>query len=117
MNLVFFGTLVAKARQTYGIKAPAVSGNEQFERIYRVHINTLELLVVFFPSAYAAAHYWPSWIVAIAMCVYIAGRFVYWRSYTANPSSRTLGFTLSIAPVMALALCALVPALLGKSAA
>jgi hypothetical protein len=117
LQYIFFGTLVAKARGTYGIKAPAVSGNEQFERMYRVHMNTLELLVVFFPSAYAAAHYWPRWIVAITMCVYIVGRFVYWRSYVANPSSRTLGFTLSILPVMTLALCALVPALLGKSAA
>ena len=49
--------------------------------------------------------------------IYVVGNVVYWRSYIANPASRTLGFTLSIAPIMALALCALLPALLGKSAA
>ena len=117
LQYIFFGTLVAKARGTCGIKAPAVSGNEQFERVYRVQMNTLELLVVLFPSAYAAAHYWPKWVIAAAMCVYLVARFVYWRSYIANPASRTLGFTLSLAPVLALALSALVPALLGKSAA
>jgi len=117
LQYILFGTLVAKARQTYSIKAPAVSGNANFERMYRVHMNTLELLVVFFPSAYAAAHYWPQWAVAAAMCVYLAGRFVYWRAYVANPASRTLGFTLSLAPNMVMALGALVPALLGRSAA
>ncbi len=117
LQYIFFGTLVAKARDTYGIKAPAVSGDEQFERMYRVQMNTLELLVVFFPSAYAAAHYWPQWAVAAAMCVYLIARFVYWRSYIANPASRTLGFALSLAPIMVMALSALAPALLGTSAA
>jgi glutathione S-transferase len=117
LQYVIFGTLVAKARGTYGIKAPAVSGNEHFERRYRAHMNTLELLVVLLPSAYAAAHYWPGWAVAAAVLVYLLGRVVYWRAYVTEPASRSLGFTLSIAPVLALALCALVPALLGKSAA
>lgn len=109
-----FGALVGKARGAYGIKAPAVVGAEPFERVYRVQMNTLEMLVALLPSLYAAAHYWPSLYVAAAGAVYLVGRIVYWRAYVASPSSRSLGFVLSIAPILGLALAALVPALLGK---
>jgi len=47
--------------------------------------------------------------------VYLVGRIVYWRAYVASPSTRALGFLLSIGPILALALAALVPALLGKT--
>ncbi len=117
LQYIVFGTLVAKARQTYSVKAPAITGNEQFERRYRVHANTLELLVVLVPSTLASAHYWPGWVVAVAVSVYLIGRLIYWRAYVAEPSSRSLGFTLSITPIVALALSALLAALVGKSAA
>ena len=35
--------------------APAVTGNEYFERAYRVHINTLEQMVFFLPSMWLYA--------------------------------------------------------------
>ena len=117
IQYLVFGGLVGKARGTYGIQAPAVTGNEQFERVYRVQMNTLELLVVLFPSMYAAAHYWPQWVVAAAGGVYLVGRVLYWRAYVSEPKSRGLGFMLSIGPVFALALAALVAALLGKAVA
>lgn len=115
LQYIAFGTLVAKARGTYGVHAPAVTGSEPFERIYRVQMNTLELLVAFVPALYAAAHYWPSLYVAGAGAVYLVGRIVYWRAYVASPASRSLGFGLSIFPILSLALAALVPALLGKT--
>jgi glutathione S-transferase len=117
IQYLIFGSLVGKARGQYGVKAPAVSGNEQFERVYRVQMNTLELLVVFIPALYAAAKYWPGGVVAAAGAVYIIGRVVYWRAYVTAPSTRALGFVLSIGPVFGLALAALVPALLGKAVA
>ena len=41
--LQFFGFMIAvgRARARYGVKAPATSGNEDFERVYRVQMNTL----------------------------------------------------------------------------
>jgi glutathione S-transferase len=115
IQYLLFGSLVGKARGQYGVKAPAVSGNEQFERVYRVQMNTLELLVAFLPALYAAARYWPSWIIACVGAVYLVGRIIYWRAYVTAPASRGLGFVLSIGPVFTLALAALVPAVLGKS--
>ena len=91
--------------------------NEQFERVYRVQMNTLELLVAFLPALYAATRYWPGWAIACVGAVYLVGRVIYWRAYISAPASRGLGFALSIGPVFVLALAVLVPAVLGKSAA
>src|SRR6266404_1868514 len=46
---------VSRARAHYGIRAPSTSGDEQFERIYRVHMNTLENALVFLPALWPAA--------------------------------------------------------------
>lgn len=115
LQYLVFGSLVGRARGRYGVKAPAVTGHEQFERVYRVQMNTLELLVPLLPALYVAARYWPAWVVAAAGAIYLVGRIVYWRAYVAAPASRGLGFMLSIGPVFGLILAALVPAVLGKA--
>lgn len=106
-QLMFFGVMVGHARAKYGVKAPAVSGHEMFERAYRVQMNTLELMVVFVPALFIAAQYWPQAWAAGAGVVYLIGRFIYWRSYIKAPSSRELGFGLSMLPVLALLIGAL----------
>ena len=45
-----FALAVGKARETYGVAAPATTGNALFERYYRVQMNTLELLVMLLPA-------------------------------------------------------------------
>ena len=54
LQYLVFGGLVSRARTRHGIKAPAITGHPQFERVHRVHVNTLELLVAFLPALYAA---------------------------------------------------------------
>ena len=112
-QLVFFGVLVGRARGRYGVKAPATSGHEGFERAYRVQMNTLELMVAFLPALFIAAKYWPPTWVAVAGAVYLVGRLVYWRSYTAAPASRGLGFALSMMPILALVIGGIAGALRG----
>ena len=51
----FFSIKVGQARGKYGVKAPATTGNEMFERYNRVHQNTLEQLVMFFPSPFSTS--------------------------------------------------------------
>lgn len=106
-QLLFFSILVGRARGLYGVRAPAVSGHEMFERAYRVQMNTLELMVAFLPVLYVAARYWPPPWVAGVGAVYLVGRLIYWRSYTAAPASRALGFALSMIPILALLIGAL----------
>jgi uncharacterized MAPEG superfamily protein len=99
-----FGTAVGNARARYGIKAPAITGEEHFERYFRVQQNTLELLIVFLPVLAIAAAYWnPVWVAAIG-AVYLVGRLVYFRAYVREPRQRSLGYGLSIVPVLLLVL-------------
>lgn len=108
LQLVVFGGLVGHARGKYGVNAPATTGHEVFERIYRVQMNTLELVVLLVPALWLAARYWsPAWVAA-AGAVYLLGRVIYWRAYVSNPASRSLGFALSFLPVVGLLVAALV---------
>lgn len=110
VQLLFFGMQVARERVACGIKAPAMTGDARLERVIRVQMNTIEVLMVFFPALYLAAQHWTPWIVAPLGAIYLGGRLVYWQSYLRDPSTRTLGFMLSIGPTMLL----LVLAILGS---
>ena len=101
-EFVVFGMLVGRARAKYGIKAPAISGHEVFERYFRVHYNTMELLVVFVPAMVLFGLYVsPRWGAALGG-IYIVGRIFYIRSYVADPAKREFGFGMSVLPVLAL---------------
>jgi len=103
-----FGFLVGKARVTYGVKAPAMSGHEMFERYFRVHYNTLELLIMFVPALWIAAMYWnPVWVAATG-AIYLFGRLLYLQGYVRDPKTRSIGFGLSMGPILVLVLAALV---------
>ena len=106
VQYLVFGILVARARSQYGVRAPATTGNELFERHYRVQMNTLELLVVFVPALWMAAKYWSPAAMAAVGAVYLVGRILYQRAYTRAPSQRSLGFALSIGPVSVLLVAA-----------
>lgn len=110
-QFIYFGILVGQARGKYDVKAPAVSGNENFDRIFRVQMNTQEQLVCFLPALLIAGHYCPSIWVALVGAVYLVGRFIYQRSYVADPASRSTGFALSIVPTLVLLLIGLIGAI------
>ncbi|MHB8680400.1 MAG: MAPEG family protein [Rudaea sp.] len=97
-----FAWLVGKARARHGVKAPATTGHEVFERYFRVQQNTLELLILFVPGLWIAAQYWNPAAMAAIGAVYVLGRIVYFRGYVSAPAARHNGFLLSIVPVTVL---------------
>ena len=98
LQFALFGIAVGRARGRYGVHAPAVSGNEHFERYFRVHMNTLEQLIVFLPALWLFAQFVdPHWAAGLG-AVYLAGRTLYFLSYVKDPKSRELGFALSMLP-------------------
>jgi glutathione S-transferase len=110
LEYVAFGMLVGNARGKYGVKAPAITGNEIFERYFRVQQNTLELLVVMLPSMWLFATYVsPVWAAALGL-VYCIGRVIYLRSYVADPGSRSAGFGLSALPTLVMMIGAMIGA-------
>ena len=108
LQFILFSSLVSRARGRYGVVAPAVSGHEVFERYFRVQMNTLELLVMFLPALWLASMYVaPIWPVLLGV-IYLIGRMLYLRGYVADPRKRGPGFSLSMLPIVALLLIALV---------
>ena len=107
LEYVVFGMLVGRARGLYGVKAPAVSGHEIFDRYFRVHQNTLELLVVFVPAMWLFGLYVdPAWAALIGL-VYVVARILYLRGYVRDPAKREIGFALSVLPILVLLVGAL----------
>ena len=86
---------VARARGLYQIKAPAVTGNEGFERCYRVQMNTLEQLAFFLPSMWLYAAVLNDVGAAVGGLIWIVGRLIYTFSYLKDPASRSAGFTIA----------------------
>jgi len=102
LEYIVFAMLVGRARGKYGVKAPAVTGHEIFERYFRVQQNTLELLVPLVPAMWLFGTYVsPTWAAGLGM-VYVAGRIFYLRGYVADPAKREAGFGLSVLPLFVL---------------
>jgi glutathione S-transferase len=112
-QFVFFLFAVGKARETYKVPAPATTGNAIFERYFRVQMNTLELLVIFVPSILLFGQYFGAYLAAALGVVYLIGRFVYFSSYVKEPKSRSLGYGVSVLPVMVLLVGAIIGAIRG----
>jgi uncharacterized membrane protein YecN with MAPEG domain len=92
--LYFFMSIrVAGARKKHGVEAPAVVGDPNFERAYRVQMNTLEWLPLFLASLWLFAIYWNDDRIAAAIgLVWILGRYLYMTGYTKAAEGRHRGF-------------------------
>lgn len=112
LQFTLFGVQVGGMRGKHGVKAPAMSGHPEFERMFRVQQNTLEQLVLFVPALWIFAYFVnPLWGAGIGV-VYLIGRFIYRSAYLQDPSGRSLGFMLSFLPSAVLLVWALVAAII-----
>lgn len=98
---------VGGARKRTGIKAPSVTGNDEFERYYRVQINTVEQFVLFFPALWLAAEFFSPVIASWLGLGWVIGRIVYALGYYKEAKKRGPGFGISILCGFALLGCAI----------
>lgn len=106
-EFMVFGFLVGGARARYKIAAPATTGDPVFERTFRVHYNTLEMLVVFIPSIWIFGMYFkPRWGALIGV-VFLVGRALYAIGYIRAPEKREVGAMMSFGAVAVLLVGAL----------
>jgi len=108
--LLYFytGMLVGMARARTGIKAPATTGNPEFERAFRVQMNTLEWMPIALPAMWLCAYYFGDVWAAAGGVVWIIGRILYIRGYTQAAEKRGLGFGIQGLAAAALWVAALV---------
>ncbi len=102
LQYMVLGVLVGLARGRYKVAAPAVTGHPLFERWFRVHQNSLELLIAFIPAMWLFG-WWVSqaWATGIGL-VYVAARILYAIQYVRDPTSREFGATLSFLAIFVL---------------
>jgi glutathione S-transferase len=99
----FFTSIqVSKARAAFGIKVPATSGNPDFERVFRVQMNTLEWMPIFLPSLWLFAVYISDALAAGLGVVWIAGRILYLIGYSEAAAKRGRGFGIQAAAAIIL---------------
>jgi glutathione S-transferase len=95
--LVYFymSLQVGQGRTKFGVAAPATTGHPDFERLYRVHMNTLEWLPIFLVSLWLFAVSWNFDLVSAGIgLIWIVGRILYLTGYAKAPEGRRLGFAI-----------------------
>ncbi len=118
--LVYMATAwrVGQMRGKHDIAAPAVTGHPEFERAYRVQMNTLEAMPVFLPLLWLATLYFTqlTWLAPALGLVWVAGRIIYMQAYMADPAKRSFGFTVSFLALVGLLLLAIAGIVMSWSA-
>ena len=89
----YLSFVVGQGRTKYNVPAPAVTGNPDFERAYRVQMNTLEWLPLFLVSLWIFTVAWNIDLVSAGIgVVWIAGRILYLTGYSRAAAARGPGF-------------------------
>lgn len=94
--LYFVATInVGRGRAKYGIPAPQMSGDADFERILRVQQNMLEQVIFFLPVLWIFSLYIsPIWGAGFGI-VWVVGRIIYAWGYYQAPEKRAPGFAIA----------------------
>jgi glutathione S-transferase len=103
----YTGLRVARARSKFEVFAPATSGHPEFDRIFRVQMNTLEWMPIFLPLLWLFAFYVSDIVAAALGLVWIAGRMLYVVRYTEAAERRGPGFGVQAAVCIVLLVGAL----------
>jgi glutathione S-transferase len=98
----FLATRVARARGKFGVALPATTGHPDFERVFRVHMNTLEWMPTFLVPLWLCAVYLSDDLAAVLGLVWIASRAWYFIGYSKAVQGRLPGFFLQSATCFAL---------------
>jgi glutathione S-transferase len=104
----FLATQVAAARVKFGVLHPAIVGEPNFERIFRIHMNTLEWLPTFLAPLWLCALYLNDLVAAALGLIWIVGRVVYFIGYRRKVEGRLPGFFIQSSACMLLFLGAAV---------
>lgn len=94
--------LVGRARGRYGVKAPATTGHEGFERAMRVQMNTQEAALMFLPALWTAAGFGDVRIAASVGAIWLVARLWYAVAYANPTGNRGPAFVLGMLALLAL---------------
>ena len=99
--IVYMG-MAGAARGKGDVKAPATSGDENFERALRVQMNTLEQMIVTLPAMWVSAYYFQPMLAAGLGVAFMLGRLLYRNAYMNDPTKRGPGMMIGFIANLAL---------------
>ena len=93
-----------RMRVRHKILAPATTGHPEFERAFRVQMNTLEQIVAFLPALMICAILTSDMLAFILGSSWLVGRILYAQTYMAAAEKRGPGFVISFLSLVGLIL-------------
>ena len=111
--VVYIATMmrVGRLREREGVKAPSTDGSPDFNRAYRVQMNTIEQIVPFVPALWMFSAMWGDRWGALVGVVWPIGRAIYARSYWRAAEARGPGFMIGAVSTIVLLVGTLIGAL------
>jgi glutathione S-transferase len=103
IQYLLFGLRTGISRGKYNVLPPKTTGHETWERMFRVHQNTLEQLIVFIPALLAFSYYISAQWSLVPGIGFLIARQVYSYKYIQNPPTRTFPPSFLINVIMVLA--------------
>jgi glutathione S-transferase len=91
VEYIVMAALVGRARAKHGVFAPAMTGHPEFERANRVHVNTLENLIIFVPAVWIFATYTSVLWAAVLGGLFVVARALYAIGYLQAAEKRSIG--------------------------
>jgi glutathione S-transferase len=86
---------VGRGRNKFNVPGPNTTGPETWQRYNRVHLNTVENLVVRLPLLWICGSYLHPYVAAPLGLVFVVARALYSRAYIADPATRGRGAWLT----------------------
>lgn len=108
LEVFVFAALVGRGRATHGVPAPATTGPPAWERLNRIHQNSIEQLVVFVPLFLVFSLTVHKTWGAVLGVVFVAARVVYAVGYARAAEKRAAGAAMTSVVQILLGLGALV---------
>lgn len=100
--LVWVMFIVGHYRTKYNVKAPATTGDPNFERAFRVQMNTIESALLFLPALWLAARWGHADALELAGAAWVVGRILYALAYLKDPKKRSAGFGIAFTGICVL---------------
>ncbi len=96
--LIFYVAVMVncgRMRVRHNIPAPSTTGHPEFERAFRVQMNTLEHMVPFLPAMALCAFLTSATAALVLGVAWLIGRILYARSYMTAADRRGPGFVIA----------------------
>ncbi|XP_030068369.1 leukotriene C4 synthase [Microcaecilia unicolor] len=88
LEQAYFAMQVIYARRKYKVSPPNITGNPEFERIYRAQVNCSEYFPLFLSVLWVSGIYFHQGVAACTGILYLFGRYQYFHGYAASAQGR-----------------------------